>query len=118
MCVWVLDLDEARDFYVDTLGLDVNLDMVQDGFRWLVVNAPAQPEVPIMLVVPGPPAVEEGIAEQLRSLVATGYLGPGALATDDCWATYRELEGQGRGVHREARGALLRHRRRVPRPVR
>ena len=79
VCVWVLDLDEARDFYVDTLGFDVNLDMVQDGFRWLVVNAPAQPEVPIMLVVPGPPAVEEGIAEQLRSLVATGYLGPGAL---------------------------------------
>ena len=89
VCVWVLDLDEARDFYVDTLGFDVNLDMVQDGFRWLVVNAPAQPEVLIMLVVPGPPAVEEGIAEQLRSLVATGYLGPGALATDDCWATYR-----------------------------
>ena len=30
------------------------------AFRWLVVHAPAQPEVPIMLVVPGPPAVEEG----------------------------------------------------------
>ena len=95
VCVWVLDIDEARDFYVGTLGFDVSFDMERDGFHWLVVHAPTQPEVPIMLVVPGPPAVDDATAEQLRSLVATGYLGPGALATDDCWATYRELEAKG-----------------------
>ena len=48
-----------------------------------------------MLVVPGPPAVDDETAAQLRSLVATGYLGPGSLACDDCWATYRELEAKG-----------------------
>jgi catechol 2,3-dioxygenase-like lactoylglutathione lyase family enzyme len=95
VCVWVLDMDDARDFYVGTLGFEVSVDMVRDDFRWLVVHAPGQPEVPLMLVVPGPPAVDDETALQIRSLVATGYLGPGALATDDCWATYRELEAKG-----------------------
>ncbi|MGH9244611.1 MAG: VOC family protein, partial [Acidimicrobiales bacterium] len=54
-----------------------------------------QPEVPLMLVVPGAPAVDGETAEQIRSLVATGYLRPGALATKDCWATYRELKAKG-----------------------
>jgi catechol 2,3-dioxygenase-like lactoylglutathione lyase family enzyme len=95
VCVWVLDMDDARDFYVGTLGFEVSVDMVCDDFRWLVVHAPGQLEVPLMLVVPGPPAVDDETALQIRSLVATGYLGPGALATDDCWATYRELEAKG-----------------------
>jgi catechol 2,3-dioxygenase-like lactoylglutathione lyase family enzyme len=95
VCVFVLDIDVARDFYVDTLGLKVGFDMERDGFHWLVVHAPDQPEVPLMLVVPGPPAVDGERAEQIRSLVATGYLGPGALATKDCWATYRELKAKG-----------------------
>ena len=69
--------------------------MERDGFHWLVVHAPDQPEVPLMLVVPGPPAIDDETAEQIRSLVATGYLGPGALATKDCWATYRELKAKG-----------------------
>jgi catechol 2,3-dioxygenase-like lactoylglutathione lyase family enzyme len=95
VCVFVLDIDVARDFYVGRLGFKVSLDTERDGFHWLVVHAPDQPEVPLMLVVPGPPAVNLQTAEQIRSLVATGYLGPGALATKDCWATYRELKAKG-----------------------
>ena len=95
VCVWVLDMDEARAFYVDTLGLDVAMDMEQDGIRWLLVNAPAQPEVPIMLVNPASVPMDSEIADQIRSLVATGFLGPGALATDDCRATYAELKAKG-----------------------
>lgn len=95
VCVNVLDMDQARDFYVGTLGFEVDVDMVQDGFHWLVVHAPAQPEVPLMLVLPGPPVVNGEVAKQIQSLVATGYLGPGAFATDDCWATYQELKAKG-----------------------
>ena len=95
VCVWVLDMDEARAFYVDTLGLDVAMDMEQDGIRWLLVNAPAQPEVPIMLVNPASVPMDSEIADQIRSLVATGFLGPGSLATDDCRATYAELKAKG-----------------------
>jgi catechol 2,3-dioxygenase-like lactoylglutathione lyase family enzyme len=93
VCVYVLDMDEARSFYVDKLGLHVGVDMVRDGFRWLTVHSPKQPEVPIMLVDPA--AMDHAAAEQIRSLVATGYLGPGALATDDCWATFHELKAKG-----------------------
>ena len=43
--IWVLDQDEARDFYTEKLGFEVNTDQSMDGFRWLTVNAPGQPEI-------------------------------------------------------------------------
>jgi catechol 2,3-dioxygenase-like lactoylglutathione lyase family enzyme len=96
VCVWVLDQDVAKDFYVGKLGLEVTMDAPMDGGgRWLIVHSPKQPEVPIMLAVPGPPIMDEPAAEKIRSLVATGLLGPGALATDDCHATYAELSKRG-----------------------
>jgi catechol 2,3-dioxygenase-like lactoylglutathione lyase family enzyme len=95
VCLNVLDLDEAKAFYVDTLGFEVGIDQEMDGFRWLTVHAPGNPELPMMLVVPGPPVVEEPIAEQLRSLMARGYLGLGAMSTDDCRATYEALKARG-----------------------
>ncbi|HEY8474595.1 MAG TPA: VOC family protein [Natronosporangium sp.] len=95
VCVNVLDMDVARDFYVGKLGLKVVMDKVEDGFHWLVVHPPDQPETPLMLVKPGPPMVGGEVAEQIAALVASGYLGPGAFATKDCWATYRELRDKG-----------------------
>jgi catechol 2,3-dioxygenase-like lactoylglutathione lyase family enzyme len=96
VCVFVFDYDEAYEFYVGKLGLKVAFDAPMDGGgRWLLVHSPAQPEVPIMLAVPGPPAMDEEQAAKVRELVATGYLGPGALATDDCRATYKELVAKG-----------------------
>jgi catechol 2,3-dioxygenase-like lactoylglutathione lyase family enzyme len=95
VCLNVLDLDEAKRFYVDVLGFEVGIDRELDGHRWLTVHLPNRPDQPMMLVVPEPPVVEEPIAGQLRSLVARGYLGLGALATDDCRATYRELKARG-----------------------
>ncbi len=95
VCLNVLDLDEAKRFYVDVLGFEVGIDQEMDGFRWLTVHAPGRPDLPMMLVVPGPPAVEEPIAGQLRSLLARGYLGLGALSTDDCRATCEELKAKG-----------------------
>ncbi len=95
VCLNVLDLDQARDFYVDTLGFELGIDQEMDGFRWLTVHPPGAPDLPLMLVVPEPPAVEEGIAAEMRSLLSRGYLGLGALRTDDCRATYRELKARG-----------------------
>ncbi|MFI5488561.1 VOC family protein [Micromonospora echinaurantiaca] len=95
VCVNVLDMDEARDFYVGKLGFEIDIDQVQDGFHWMVVHAPAQPEVPLMLVLPGPPVVDGDVANQLRSLVATGHMSVGAFATQDCWASYRDLRARG-----------------------
>jgi catechol 2,3-dioxygenase-like lactoylglutathione lyase family enzyme len=96
VCVWVFEQDEAYDFYVNKLGLKVFMDAPMDGGgRWLLVHSPQPPDFPIMLAVPGPPIMDEDTARKIRELVATGYLGPGALATDDCRGTYKELVARG-----------------------
>lgn len=94
--LWVLDLDEALDFYVNKLGFTVHTDARMDDYRWLTITPPDQPDLQIMLSVPRPPMVDEATAEQLKSLVAKGLLGGGGiLATKDCRATYEELKARG-----------------------
>jgi catechol 2,3-dioxygenase-like lactoylglutathione lyase family enzyme len=95
VCLNVLDLDEAKGFYVDTLGFEVGIDQEMDGFRWLTVHPPGRPELPLMLVVPEPPSVDVETGRVLRDLVSRGAMGLGALATDDCRATYAELRAKG-----------------------
>ena len=95
VCLNVLDLDEAKAFYVDTLGFELGIDQEMDGFRWLTVHPSGRPDQPMMLVVPEPPLIDAETADQLHRLIARGYLGLGALQTDDCWATYRELQEKG-----------------------
>jgi len=96
VCVYVLDYDEAYEFYVHKLGLQVGFDApMEGGGRWLVLHAADQPDVPIMLTVPEPPLTSEENAAQLRQLMATGLLGPGALKTDDCRRDYKELSAKG-----------------------
>ncbi len=53
--VYVLDQDEALDFYVGKLGLEVNTDADLGFMRWLTVNVPGDPERQILLEKPGPP---------------------------------------------------------------
>ena len=43
VCLHVLDLDEAKAFYVDTLGFEVGIDQEMDGFRWLTVHPAGHP---------------------------------------------------------------------------
>ncbi len=93
--VWVLDQDEALDFYVHKLGFHVHTDARMHDYRWLTVTPPEQPELQIMLGVPRPPAVDADAAEQIRDLVARGQLGAGILRTKDCRADYEELRARG-----------------------
>jgi catechol 2,3-dioxygenase-like lactoylglutathione lyase family enzyme len=93
--IWVLDQDEALAFYTEMLGFEVNTDATMDDFRWLTVNPPGRPELELVLVVPGPPMMDEESAAQVKALVAKGALGAGAFETDDCRATYVELSARG-----------------------
>jgi catechol 2,3-dioxygenase-like lactoylglutathione lyase family enzyme len=93
--IWVLDQDEALTFYTEKLGFEVNTDATMDDFRWVTVNPPGRPEHELILLVPGPPMMDEESAEQVKALVAKGALGPGAFETDDCRATYAELSSRG-----------------------
>jgi catechol 2,3-dioxygenase-like lactoylglutathione lyase family enzyme len=95
VCIWVYDQDEALDFYVGKLGFALQTDMRAEGVRFVLVTAPEQPDVPLMLAVPEPPAVDAVTAEQIRVLVAKGILGPGSLVTRDCRRTTAELKERG-----------------------
>ncbi|HEY6746879.1 MAG TPA: VOC family protein [Mycobacteriales bacterium] len=95
VCIWVYDQDEALDFYVGKLGFALQTDVEAEGVRFVLVTAPEQPDVPLMLAVPEPPAVDPATAEQIRVLVAKGILGPGSLVTKDCRKTTAELKERG-----------------------
>lgn len=53
--VYVLDQDEAVDFYVGKLGLVVTNDLDLGFMRWLTVAAPTDPTREVLLELPGPP---------------------------------------------------------------
>jgi catechol 2,3-dioxygenase-like lactoylglutathione lyase family enzyme len=93
--IWVLDQDEAREFYTGKLGFEVNTDERMDGFRWLTVSPPNQPDHELILLEPGPPMMDPETAEQVKALVAKGAIGPGAFETDDCRGTFGELRDRG-----------------------
>jgi catechol 2,3-dioxygenase-like lactoylglutathione lyase family enzyme len=94
--IFVLDQDEALDFYVGKLGLEVNVDADLGFMRWLTVSLPGEPGRELLLERPGPPAIDDATAEQVRELVAkgatSGWIG---FATDDCRKTYEELKAHG-----------------------
>ena len=93
---FVLDQEKAYDFYVTKLGFKVHTDVTMDnGFRWLTVTAPEQPELEIVLF----PATKNGLDEEtnkaLKLLLEKGAMGAGAMHTPNCRATYEELKGKG-----------------------
>ena len=70
--IFVLDQDQALEFYVGKLGLQVNTDQDLGFMRWLTVNVPGEPDRAILLEKPGPPAMDEATAEHVRELVTKG----------------------------------------------
>ena len=93
--VMVLDKDEALDFYVNKLGLEVGQDIKQGPFRWLTVRFPGDSDVEIFLEEPGPPVHDEATAAQLRELIAKGAMGSLVIHTDDARALYETLKERG-----------------------
>ena len=62
--IYVLDQDQAVDFYVGKLGLEINTDQDLGFMRFLTVNVPGDPERQIMLEKPGPPAMDPATADK------------------------------------------------------
>ena len=93
--VYVTDQDEAKRFYVDVLGFQEKDDIsMGNGFRWVTVVHPSQPELQLTLMVPGPPLDDEAAAA-VRRLLEKGALNAVGLAVDDCRTTYEDLAGKG-----------------------
>lgn len=94
--VFVFDYEQALEFYVGKLGLEVSNDQDLGFMRWLTVRAPGQPGRDILLERPGPPGMDEASAAQVRELVSKGATGfTVGFTTDDCWKTYKELKARG-----------------------
>jgi catechol 2,3-dioxygenase-like lactoylglutathione lyase family enzyme len=93
--LYCLDQDKARDFYVDLLGFEIRTDVtLGEGYRWLTIGHPTQPELEVTLMIPGPPLDEEAAAFVRRQL-EKGQMGALGLRVDDCHKTFAELSAKG-----------------------
>ena len=100
--IFVLDQDEAVDFYVGKLGLEVSSDMDLGFMRWLTVRVPGQPGRDVLLELPGPPGMDEKSAAQVRELVTKGATGFSlGLTTDNVQKTYETLKARGVEISEE-----------------
>ena len=106
--IYVLDQDQAKDFYVGKLGFEVKVDQsLPTGFRWLTVAPKGQSELEIILMkvgsggdfvkMKGGGADKNGAKdiETIAALLKKGCFGPGAFHTADCRKTFEELKAKG-----------------------
>jgi len=93
--IYVLDKDEALDFYVNKLGLEKGNDVRQGSYRWLTVRVPDDGGTEISLEQPGPPLHDEATAAQLRELITKGAMSGLVFVADDVRTLYTTLRDRG-----------------------
>jgi catechol 2,3-dioxygenase-like lactoylglutathione lyase family enzyme len=94
--IYVLDKDEALDFYVNKLGLEKGNDVRQGDYRWLTIRVPGeQGATEVSLEQPGAPLHDEATAESLRELITKGALGGLVFITDDARELFETLKERG-----------------------
>jgi catechol 2,3-dioxygenase-like lactoylglutathione lyase family enzyme len=93
--IYVLDKEEALDFYVNKLGLEVGSDVTQGDYRWLTVRVPGESGTEISLEQPGSPLHDEATAAQLRELITKGAMVGLVFNTDDAQGLYETLKARG-----------------------
>lgn len=95
--IFVLDQEEAKDFYVNKLGFELHTDVdMGDGIKWITVNVPGQKELEIILMgTTASPALDEDGCKVIRELLKAGKMGACAFDTEDCQKTYEELKSKG-----------------------
>ncbi len=94
--IYVLDQNDALDFYVGKLGLEVGTDADLGFMRWLTVRVPGDPDREILLERPGAPSLNDETAAQVRDLLTKGAAG-GSLffRCDDVYQTHSDLKAKG-----------------------
>ena len=93
--VYTLDQDRTRDFYLANLGFEPATDVsMGEGYRWVTIRHPSQPELKVTLMLPGPPLSPEA-AGFIRGQLEAGQMGGLGLRVDDCRKTYEELSAKG-----------------------
>src|SRR5580765_3640004 len=93
--IYVLDKEEALDFYVNKLGLEKGSDVRQGDYRWLTIRVPGQQGTEVSLEQPGAPLHDDATAAQIRELITKGALGGLVFVTDDARELYDTLKARG-----------------------
>jgi predicted enzyme related to lactoylglutathione lyase len=94
--IFVLNQDQAKDFYVNKLGFDLRSDTEAGGLRWLTVSPKGQPEVQIVLLpVRFNNRMDEAAATKITELLQAGQMPTHVFSTADCQKTYEELKAKG-----------------------
>jgi catechol 2,3-dioxygenase-like lactoylglutathione lyase family enzyme len=93
--IYVLDKEEALDFYVNKLGLEKGNDVRQGDYRWLTVRVPGENGTEISLEEPGAPLHDEATAAQLRELITKGAMSGLVFKADDIRGLYETLQERG-----------------------
>src|SRR5437867_8747906 len=81
--IYVLDKDEALDFYVNKLGLEKGNDVRQGDYRWLTIRVPGEPGTEVSLEQPGAPFHDEATADHPRDPTTKGARGGLGSTTND-----------------------------------
>jgi uncharacterized glyoxalase superfamily protein PhnB len=92
--VFVTDQDEALDFYVDKLGLEVSADVDLEVMRWLTVRAPGS-DHNILLEKASSSFRDEATAKEIEQLMAKGDACMFILQTEDCHGAFDQLKAKG-----------------------
>jgi len=92
--IYVLDKDQALDFYVNKLGLEKGNDVQQGTYRWLTVRVPRD-VTEISLEVPGAPLHDDATAAQLRGLITKGAMNGLVFVAADVRALRETLRARG-----------------------
>lgn len=92
----VRDQAQAYDVYVNKLGFKVQTDVTMDnGFRWLTVSPPNQPDLQIVLSEPVEPMFSPDLIPHVRALLDKDAMSGGVWEADDCQKTYEALKARG-----------------------
>jgi catechol 2,3-dioxygenase-like lactoylglutathione lyase family enzyme len=96
-CIFVLNQERAKDFYVNKLGFKITMeaDMGEQG-KWITVSPPDQ-DLDITLIQTDNVIMfkEKEKAKKLTELVETSTFGFGVFECKDIYATYEELKAKG-----------------------
>lgn len=95
--IYVLNQDEALDFYTNKLGFTLRANIpLGPNKRWLTVSPPGQNDIEFVLMhaQEGPFFTREK-AEQLNDVVRAGILGWCVFECIDIYTTYEELKAKG-----------------------
>jgi catechol 2,3-dioxygenase-like lactoylglutathione lyase family enzyme len=98
--VTVNDVDEALAFYTEGLGMGIQMDVSNGGFRWVTVGSADQPGLGVVLSEPHA-GRSQADGDALQALLTKGQLPSIVFFTDDVDAAFERLRAHGAEVLQE-----------------